>query len=215
MFGIKRFIQKIIKLPEDETPICDPYAYDNRQGGYAGGSLQGQNILIVTNSSIKESVIEDILALEDCSAKMLFLPKGELTKQHIAECGENILGPFTHIINVVYGDDVDNHEPQSTAYQWMQVQTEYLVSREQYGTICTTLIAKEDCSAEVKAKLFAAENMVRGLGLVMASHGVIVNGVSADENVGLSNVMKAATYMCSKYGQILAGEVLNLPAKTC
>lgn len=208
--GIKNILKKIRIRPDSVEPIFDSNIYDSGVIGYAGGSLQDQNILVVTNVPIEDSILEKTICGEMCHVKVLLLQNKKLMWKQIIKCGEDLLGPFTHIVNVVYANDHDKAEPQKLVYQWMQIQMDYCVKCEQYATVCTVLIAEKDSTEKVRAKLFSVENMIRGLGLAMANHDIIVNGIFVDSDVGLTYILKAASYMSSKYGQIMSGEILEM-----
>lgn len=208
--GIKNILRKIRIRPNCMEPICDSNIYEGNMRGYAGGSLQDQNVLIVTNSTVDEKLTKMVISEEKCHLKVLFIDEKKMTKRHIMECEKDLMGSFTHIINIVVANNHVNIEPHSLVYQWMQIETDYLIGNEQYATICTALIEKNESSEEIKAELFAASNMIHGLGLVMANHNIIVNGIYADSNVNLTNILNAALFMNSKYGQIMAGEILEL-----
>ena len=54
------------------------------------------------------------------------------------------------------------------------------------------------------------EMLIRGLSEVLANHGLICNGIIADKNVPLKDIVNSALFLSSKYGQIMSGEVLQM-----
>ena len=51
---------------------------------------------------------------------------------------------------------------------------------------------------------------IRGLGEALGNHSIISNGIVATKEIPLGVIMNTALFLSSKYGQIMAGEVLKL-----
>ncbi len=62
----------------------------------------------------------------------------------------------------------------------------------------------------LQAEINAISKAVNGLGMVMADHDIIVNGAVIQKSVPLEDELATVIFLCSKYGQILAGEVLEM-----
>lgn len=200
--------------------IVDDAIYKNIPNSYCGGSLADSNILIVTNGNIVEEMLDSLVLKEEATFKLIKLSSLMNTKV-IKEAGETFIGPFTHIINMVYAEDFghlfdgyNTYNPHDTLYkifQWHQQEVDYLVAQSQYATICTVFIGGDDIDTSVKKR--NVEMLVKGLAEVLANHGMICNGIIADNEVPLNDIVNSSLFMSSKYGQVMSGEVLQLKNK--
>ena len=85
---------------------------------------------------------------------------------------------------------------------------DYLVNLEQYATITTAFVCGTSLDSNVKKK--NAEMCIRGLAEVLANHGMICNGIIANRNIELKELLTTSVFLSSRYGQIMTGEVLKL-----
>ncbi|MCH5342821.1 MAG: hypothetical protein J1E64_02190 [Acetatifactor sp.] len=216
---IKEKIKEMIGRPQYITPICDQTLYGTNANSFAGNSLHNSNVLVVTNllpQAEKISKIDIRLKCENCESEILFLQEEDITVEQIHDSGQAFTGEFDHIINLVYIGDENNHDyflltdPMKSVYRLLQQECDYLIGRIQYATICTAILKGPTDNISRASSLAGMESLIKGLGGVMAKKGPIVNGLSANESISFEDVLAAAVYLSSKYGQILAGEVLRM-----
>ncbi len=213
MSKLKKVIQRIIGKPTYVYPIFDKIIYSPTKG-YAGGSLYETNILIVTNfADIKEYY--QLFEQEKANVSYLICDKNPDISD-ITRIEKDQIGPYEHIINILSANTnmglTDNgyndNDITSFAYDILKVETEYLVSKNSYATLCTAIIDNGASDFEISSASIKA--CVEGLGKPLGNHKLICNGVIAEKDVPLSAVIPTTIYMSSKYGQILAGQVLEL-----
>lgn len=206
-------IKRILGKPIIVDNIVDMRKYPDNCLSYAGNSLMDANVLIIIKDDIiLVDEIYHLLKAENCTYVGLKLNSEEsLTVKKIYENGREILGPFNHIINFYYFDNnVDEKKLLRTIYQHLQIEVQYLIDYAKKGSICTVVIYDECISDEIRATIKGAESLIEGLGIVLPNHQIIGNGIIAQSNIPLSEVVKSAIYLSSKYGQILTGEVLKM-----
>lgn len=205
------FINKIRKLichRQYINPIVDENIYQSLEHSYSGGSLSESNLLIVTNIPISEDLILTIQKNEN-------VINGELSREDIVSASKELIGPFTHIVNLYRKDEsmslltASGEYPKTDdmyrVYQWLQEEVSYLVPLEQYATICTAFISDDsDYSFVLKKNM---EMLALSLGDVLANHSIINNGIIASNKVKLVDILQTALFMSSKYGQILGGAI--------
>lgn len=209
------FINKIRKLichRQYVNPIVDENIYQNLEKSYSGGSLSESNLLVVTNIPIPEDLILKIQKNENVSISVLCI-NGGLSREDIVSASKELIGPFTHIVNLYRKDEnmslltASGEYPKTDdmyrVYQWLQEEVSYLVPLELYATICTAFISDDsDYSFVLKKNM---EMLVLSLGDVLANHSIINNGIIASNKVKLVDILQTALFMSSKYGQILGG----------
>lgn len=198
-------------------PIIDYNRYMPSEGSFAGNSLSESNMLIVTNMDIATSLVNEIEKNEKLRVSVL-IPADKLTACEITKAGGQLVGPYTHIINIYSKDKAidllcaDDTYPAEDemyrVYQWLQEETSYLVPLNQYSTICTVFI--DDCTQYSSVLSKNVEMCIRGLGEALGNHSVISNGIIASKEIPLEVIMNTALFLSSKYGQIMTGEVLKL-----
>lgn len=198
-------------------PVIDYNSYLPSEDSYAGYSLSESNMLIVTNLEIPQSLVNGIEKNEGLRVSMI-TPSGKLTINQIIDAGNHLIGPYTHIVNVYSKEkdvdllDADDSYPVNDemyrVYQWLQEETTYLVPKNQYATICTVFIDDNSQYSTVLCK--NVELCIKGLGEVLGNHAIISNGIVATKGIPLDIIMNTVLFLCSKYGQIMTGEVLNL-----
>lgn len=212
-------IKRIVGQKTYIEPIIDYNIYMDLESSYAGGSLAESNILIVSNIELPTDTLERIRKNENSSVIVLRVSSGQRISQlHIHNSGKLLLGPFTHIINIYKKDAncsflTENDQYPSTddmynVYQWLQEEVTYIESLHLYGTICSVYVGDNSQYSKV-----LEQNMkmcFKGLGEVMGNHSIINNGIVASDMVPINEILNSSLFLSSKYGQIMAGEVLHL-----
>lgn len=200
MGKITKIIKKMVGKEEIINPIVDPYNYTGNLNSYSGGSLEEKNILIVvshqdTYDSVKEWAC-------DFEAKVVVEKQENIID--IASSSATLIGPFTNIINIIYDADSQDNNSVYEVYNLLQIESNYLIEVANKGSISTAFISdkNENCKA--------IESLIKGLSLAIGEHGVIENGLIANKSVQLHDIFNSLSYINSKYGYILAGEVLIL-----
>lgn len=206
---LQKVLTKMLDLDQRE-PIVDDYKYYFDGKSYAGGSLSDSNILIVSN--IKDTKgIENRLKKEGAFVSEIKLEKDILNLNIINNAKAHLLGPYTHIFNVLQiGNDTDifsDSDSLRNMYQWLQIEADYLVELGQIATVCVVLVLGSDTCSIVADSI---EGMIKGLSETLGRHGIIINGLCADESVPLECVVKWMSFLGSKYGHILTGNFLHL-----
>lgn len=209
---MKKLIGKKVYI----EPIVDYNRYTDSEKSFAGGSLADSNVLIVTNTELTADIKEQFYTIEKATISIIN-PRGLLNQDAINGVSNNLIGPFTHIINIykkettglltAEGKYPDTDE-MYCVYQWLQAEVSYLVPLNQYASICTAYIGDETQYSDVLSKNM--DMCIRGLGEVMGNHTIINNGIVASSSVPMQEIINSAIYLSSKYGQIMTGEVLHL-----
>ncbi len=213
-------LNRIRRIIGDKTiiePIIDYNRYIPSEESYAGNSLSESNVLIVSNVDIPMPLVREIERKENLCASVLN-PSDRLIIGEIKKTGGQLVGPYTHIINIYSKDEAvdclnsDNTYPKNDemyrVYQWLQEETSYLVPKNQYATICTVFIDDKTTYSSVLSKNI--DMCIRGLGEALVNHSIISNGIVATKEVPFEVILNTALFLSSKYGQIMAGEVLKL-----
>lgn len=212
-----RIIKKLLGEKIIVEPIIDYNRYMQSEESYAGYSLSETNLLIVSNLDVNQSLVNGIEKNESICVSVIN-PDAKLTVGQIRNASNQLVGPFTHIINIYSKDQsldllgTDDTYPVEDemyrVYQWLQEEASYLVPLNQYATICTVYIDDKTQYSSVLAK--NVDMCIRGLGEALGSHSIISNGIVATKEIPLGVIMNTALFLSSKYGQIMAGEVLKL-----
>lgn len=213
-------LNKIRRVVGEKTiiePVIDYNRYLPSEKSYAGNSLSESNMLILTNTEIPTLLANEIEKRENMCVSVL-KPTDKLIVTEIINAGGQLVGPYTHIVNIYSKEkavdlfDTEDSYPVDDEmyriYQWLQEETTYLVPLNQYATICTVFIDDKTQYSSVLSKNI--DMCVRGLGEVLGNHSIISNGVVATKDIPLEVIMNTALFLSSKYGQIMAGEVLKL-----
>ena len=197
--------------------IADINCNTNIPDGYAGGSLADENIIIVSNVDLSTNVVMDVFTKEKVNFSSL-VTKRLLRVEDIKDAGENLVGPFTHIINVFYDNDdmsliskngqYNEEDSMYHFFQWHQTEVDYMVEYNKYSTICSVFITGSSLDNHVKSS--NVEICVRGLAEALSNHGMICNGIIANKNDDVRELLQSAIFLSSRYGQIMTGEVLML-----
>ena len=209
-------IKRILGHAEYTEAIADKYGNTNIPGGYAGGSLAAQNILLISNTELPSEVVKSVIAKEEAYYSVVTLDE-QMTDKVITNAGRDLIGPFTHVINVFFdkeerpllnGNKYNEKDSVYQLYQWQQVEVDYLVKLNQYATICTIFIGES--SIEGNVKKHNVEMCIRGLAEVLSNHGMICNGIIANKDIDFKDLLTTSVFLSSRYGQIMTGEVLKL-----
>ena len=209
-------IKRVIGHKVIIEPIIDYNRYTNSEFSYSGGSLAESNILIVTNIDIP-AVIAEGLSSKESSSISIVKPCDSLNQEAIIVAGRNLAGPFLHVINIYKKESSDLLNSDNTflkedqmyrVYQWLQEEVNYLVSLNQYATICTAYIGDDTQYSDMLEKNI--DMCIRGLGEAMGNHNILNNGIVAAQSVSIKDIINSAIFLSSKYGQIMTGEVLHL-----
>lgn len=195
-----------------KNPISDPFLYQKNEESFSGNTLEGTNVLVVTNYLECEEQIDlfkKILKTEACNYNFLYVESGFFTIGQIERCAEKQIGPFDHIFNFI-NIDVISDNVIATIYKYLQIEANYIINRVDIGSICTGIFYDVTLKNKLLIERDVISKIMNGLGKVMANHGIIVNGITTDKSVPLKDALAAMVYLSSKYGQILAGEVLKL-----
>lgn len=218
MNKIKKIIKKCFFHKESISPIVDYVSYASIVESYCGASLAESNILVVTNDATMAcDYVEQHFAKEHASTALLNV-ECKLGMTDIIDAGNELIGTFTHIINILRFDEqgsllnadgtYNENDTMRLAYQWCQVETDYLVGLSCYATLCMVYIHSESVESAVIGS--GISHLVSGLAKVLSPHGIICNGVIASPSVSIEAWLSTATFLTGKYGQIMTGEVLNM-----
>lgn len=219
MNKIKGLIKKCFLHKESIHPIIDPVPYASICESYSGGSLAESNVLVVTNDkTLAAKGIENKFAVECASTGVLYASSDELELKDIVHTGNKLIGPFTHVINVLRFDNPGNIlDPDGTfnekdamrlAYQWCQAEVDYLVKLPNYATLCMVYIHSGAIDSSVIGS--GIHHLVSGLAKVLSPHGIICNGVIALSTVPQEAWLSTSAFLNGKYGQVMTGEVLYM-----
>lgn len=199
--------------------IFDKVVYKERENSFSGGSLSDSNILIVSNKSISEDTAIQLLRNENVGFNVIHL-NNLMSSSNITDASAELIGPFTHIVNVIWYEKTSNIESDKCGfnndamfriYQWHQEEVDYLVKQSLYGTLCTVFIGNEDIDCAVIKK--NVELLIKGLAESLANHGLICNGIVANQSIPIKDLLCSALFLSSKYGQIMTGEVLHMETR--
>ena len=213
---INGIIKRFLGVANYIDVIADKESKANISDGFAGGSLANDNILVVSNFPLPEQDVEMAFKKEKADYVIISTNK-TLDNDTINIASSELVGPFTHIINIFYDTEqmalinsdgrYNENDASYLFYQWHQQEADYLVNLNQYATICSLFISGESTDCLVKQK--NAEMLIRGLSEVLSNHGIICNGIVANNNHCLKELLESSVFLSSRYGQIMTGEVLS------
>lgn len=217
MNKILKLIRKILGCEKTVSPIVDSVSYSANEHSFCGNSLSDSNLLVVHSENQNCGLFEKYLANEHTSFAFIKL-SNDLCLNDFADAGRKLLGPFTHIVNIVKVDECNGLLHQNSGFngldatgvlfRLLQKETDYLVKNLQYSTISTILILNPSVDAAVMSK--SLELSIEGLAPLLANHDIICNGAVADQSVPEARIYETALFLSGKYGQILTGEMLRL-----
>ena len=193
---LKKVVKHLWGKPQYVTPIIDKTKYPSILGS-AGGSLYGSNVLVVTNIPQLDA-IRKLFEKEQCNLFVILLDS-VLTKEKISASMEKMVGKCDHVINLF--------QLVSLVYQSLKVEADALVDSP-YATITTAVLG----NATTESKIITAtiKACVEGLGKPLGNHGLICNGAYVNGEGKFDEMVKMSIYLSSKYGQILAGQMIEL-----
>lgn len=213
---MKTAIKRLLFHKNTISPIVDKIQYPHIETSYSGGSLANSNILLITNNELFESEFLVGYFKNEMADAAVFQYDNSIDLNSIVTCGNDLIGPFTHIINIInldkqcqlFNEDGSyyNEDVLRRVYKLLQVETDYLVRVGQYSTICC--LFKQGESSESVIESEGLQFCIKGLAKVLANHNIIVNGIVDSKNVSLKKLLPAVCFLSSKYGQIMTGEVM-------
>lgn len=204
MGKIELIIKKMFGKEKIINPIIDPYNYNENRNSFSGGSLDESNVLIVVSSQDIYNSLHN--RVSKFGNKVIVETEDNVINRinEIARNSESLIGPFTNIINIIYDMNSTEGNKVYEVYNLLQIESNYLIEVVDKGVISTAFISNVD--EECKA----VESLLKGLSLVLGEHGVIENGLIANKTVDVKDILEVLSYLNSKYGYILTGEVLRL-----
>lgn len=209
-----RKIKSILGKQDVIKPIVDMRNYGTNTSSYTGNSLSDSNVLFVSNIKLANkdvNVIEGIMQKENCNYTIFEYEEDRvLDTLNIREVAKSLIGPFDHVINLFYVNQNINEDFVEDFYKNIKVETEYLINSVKYGTVCTAIIYNSNIEIEKKASLHGMKSLIAGLGIVLPNHGLISNGVLADDRIPIASIINTVLFLSSKFGQILTGEVFEM-----
>jgi len=182
--------------------------------GSAGGSLYESNVLVITNNT-QLATIQGFLEKERCNLFIIQLDS-VLTQEKLSASMERMIGKCDHVINLFHLDDslqllvgekYNDNDLVPLVYQSLKVEADALVD-SQYATITTAVLGNETIESKIITATIKA--CVEGLGKALGKHGLICNGVYVNGEGKLDEMVEMSIYLSSKYGQILAGQMIEL-----
>ena len=214
MSKVKSIIRKIFGHSIVINPIFDKIDYQKISNGFAGGSLFDSNMLVISNRDIKVE-LNEIFAKERCHFQFIITPNiinlGDLKKAN-----QKFVGGIDHIINIFFfsreynllADEYNKTDIIDVFYNTLKEESDYLVTSNIESSLCNVYIGDGSDNSDIEAASIKA--CVEGLGKPLGNHHLICNGLEVNRNVPLVDVANMAVYMSSKYGQILAGQMIRM-----
>ena len=203
---LKKIMNKIVGTDQRKV-ILDAYLYNNTTSGYTGGSLENSNCLIVANYNDND-VFADYFLCEKAIVKCLKVEE-EFSVCSIEESSDELLGTYEHVVNCFKVDASDSVEQLKSIYHTLQIEADYLVNLREGLVSTLTLVVFVETNHKNEV-IEAVENLLKGLSEVLGRHGIITNGIIVSSDVDIMTAAKWASLLSSKYGHILAGEVVHL-----
>lgn len=214
---ITKILKKIIGTRIEIDPIINPIQYETNKNSFTGNSLQSDNVLIIGNvTPIIEAAIQ-AYNHESCYTTYINKELIELSFSEIEEAGKEEIGYFDHIINIItvdnnsdlfINDSYNTNDIEYIIYEWLQVEVDYLVRNCKISTLHLVFILDSTSNIEIIA--YSLRQMINGLGKLLLNHNIILNGIIADNNIPEDSIIQSLLFCTSKYGQVLAGETINL-----
>lgn len=210
-------IRKFFKLEKVVDPIVDEVDYSSNLKSFSGNSLSESNVLVVHNGCVEEALYASLFSNENACCAFATV-SGGVSIDELVSAGNKLLGPFTHIINIIELNELNSfidalarfnqRDAFSSLFRLLQTETEYLVKINQYATITTALKLNSSIDSAVAAQCL--ELLIEGLSPLLANHNLICNGIVVGAEVPSEDVYRTTLFLCGKYGQILTGEVLRM-----
>lgn len=217
---IKKFIKTIKKnigTRIEINPIINPIQYKDNKNSFTGNSLQSDNVLIIGNVTPIIKAAIQAYNHESCYATYINKKLTELNFSEIEEAGKREIGYFDHIINIITVDNnsdlfindcYNTKDIEYITFEWLQVEVDYLVKNCKNSTLHLVFIL--DYSNNIEIMAYSLRQMINGLGKLLLNHNITLNGIIADKNIPEESIIQSLLFCSSKYGQVLAGETINL-----
>lgn len=200
MRKIKCIIKKILGTTNYKYPIYNGFLYENIESSCCGGTLNQEQLYIVTN--LQEHELHSLEKLIKHEKICYSIISSFENYQEFENTGEM---PYNHIINIFkYIENNSLLDEMSFVYEQLQYEGDYLIDNVKEGS-CTTILISDDI-----VLLDSVASMIKGLGKAFGTHGVICNGVTSNRTMSVMETVPLALYLNCKYGQILTGEVLEM-----
>ena len=213
-----RIIKRLIGHRILVHPIVDANVYDANENSFSGNSLQDSNVLIVGCDETLMRSAECYYKNEGCYVVKLWQGYRELTTEDINEARGDLLGHFDHVVNIImpdvdhdllHTDHTYNHRDlERVVYQWLQVESDYLDKNLQRSSLHVVFVKRSMEYLDVVSHSIVS--MLRGLAKRLLAHGIVANGVVADEDIPMDAVMQSLMFVTGKYGEVIAGEFIDL-----
>ena len=236
---MKKILHKIKHLIGRKQIVYPVHANEILQSNVnstSGGTLEGKNVLIISNCLEDLGTYKEILDTEKCHISMAILDeknaKGLNIKSYYSlrpsdikedtclldTLSGELVGPFDIIINslsvgadelLFHIDSTENRfDGVKLFYQLSQIESDYFIVHNKAGHLLNICLYKNTVQANVvKASM---KNLICGLGVSLGRHGIIVNGITAERSIPREDVIKTGAYLISRYGEVLLGEVMEL-----
>lgn len=206
MGKILKLCKKLFGKENIVHPIVDQYKYNESCKSTSGGSLEGKNVLVIVSDPKFSDYVRNYYS--PLGANMVIDMVNNIMGKGVTEisksCGA-LIGPFTNIINIIRASDSSvNDNPVYSVYNLLQIESDYLIEVTKKGIISTAFITDNPDNGK------AVESTFKGLSLALGKHDVIENGAIMCSEIQEKDVLDTISYLNSKYGYILAGEVLTM-----
>ena len=196
---IREFIAKIFSCVEYVDPISNIFVYKDNMSSFAGGSLDEDDILLVTNLSTEEiSTFKMLLKNERCDV---------YTVESLKYRKYNAISkyPISHVVVLLSLDEYsDLTKAINSVYEELQCVGNYLIDYAKKGNCVITVISQ---NMILKNTVL---DFIKGLSKAFAAHDVLVSGMVLDDKKRIEEIFPSILFLSSKYGQILTGEVLEI-----
>ena len=208
MNRIKRAIKKRFGKKIEKKVIIDTVENDDAANSYCGNSISSFNVLIVTNI---EDYKEINLLLENKvrNVNILKYNNEAFSKEVIIEASNNI-GRYDCIMNIFDDSNINNDgmDLVKTFYKSNQVEIDYLCDNDFRAKLCNVAIVKEDFEQE-----YTLKSMLEGISSISGNHFILQSGLVVRNGNKLKEIINAVSFLVSKYGDILTGQVLYMDLK--
>ena len=106
--------------------------------------------------------------------------------------------------DLLHTDHTYNHRDlERVVYQWLQVESDYLDKNLQRSSLHVVFVKRSMEYLDVVSHSIVS--MLRGLAKRLLAHGIV-----ADEDIPVDAVMQSLMFVTGKYGEVIAGEFINL-----
>lgn len=205
---IMSFMKRVIGIKISESCIVDKEKYIPMTSSTMGGRVTARNLLLVTNAIEKFTLLRAKLQEEGFCVDVELLPEQVRETKGVTqfEKYQVIVIALMPNRNTSFCEMIQN-EYISTYYQQCQAAANYYIERSWKGRILNVILVPTDCRDNL-VSIAVIRCMLEGLGLALGNHGIIVNGVIGE---GIDQALCAwCAYLCGKFGDVLAGEVICL-----